>query len=103
MQKKRALKNEFRRHVKPKKQHEICRLASVVELAATSSDTTRLLDVGAGHGHLARLMAMERGFRVTAVDSSQLAADRASAFDKHVQEKSKVRWFHAHKGYIDSC
>jgi len=90
LQKKRALKNEFRRHVKPKKQHEICRLASVVELASASSRSTRLLDVGAGHGHLARLMAMERGFRVTAVDSSVLAADKATAFDQHVQKKSKV-------------
>ena len=58
----------FRKHVKPKKQHELVRMAAVSDVlsssaaaAADSSSCDRLIDIGSGVGHLARLLSYGRG------------------------------------------
>ena len=47
------LQHVFRRHVKPKKQHELRRLARLVELTRPRL----VVDLGSGRGHLSRLLA----------------------------------------------
>ena len=55
----------FRKHVKPKKQHELVRMAAVSDvLSAAAADCERLIDIGSGVGHLARLLSYGRGRRV---------------------------------------
>ena len=59
----------FCKHVKPKKQHELVRMAAVSDVlsssaaaaAANSSSCDRLIDIGSGVGHLARLLSYGRG------------------------------------------
>ncbi|XP_077514618.1 methyltransferase-like protein 25B [Amblyomma americanum] len=87
----RNLTHPFRKHVKLKKQHEITRLAMVVELLAQKCGCLHVLDVGSGQGHLARLLALDKRLRVATVDlvGSHLAS--AQHFDRqavlHVQKK----------------
>ncbi len=70
----RSLGHIFRKHLKPKKQHEVARMGQVVEVAAKMSSssggkrTNRVVDVGAGAGHLSRLLAHRKGFRVACID-----------------------------------
>uniref|UniRef100_A0A2R5L8G1 Putative rrna adenine n-6-methyltransferase n=1 Tax=Ornithodoros turicata TaxID=34597 RepID=A0A2R5L8G1_9ACAR len=87
------LSHAFRKHVKPKKQHEISRLGKIVHLLSCKSNSKHVLDVGAGHGHLARLLALGYGLKVSTVDvvgSHQSAANR---FDDqaalHVQKADR--------------
>ncbi|XP_043198856.1 protein RRNAD1-like [Amphibalanus amphitrite] len=47
------LQHVFRRHVKPKKQHELRRLARLVEL----TEPRLVVDLGSGRGHLSRYLA----------------------------------------------
>uniref|UniRef100_G3MM70 Methyltransferase domain-containing protein n=1 Tax=Amblyomma maculatum TaxID=34609 RepID=G3MM70_AMBMU len=88
----RNLSHAFRKHVKLKKQHEITRLAMVVELLAQKCGCQHVLDVGSGQGHLARLLALDKQLRVATVDlvGSHLAS--AQRFDHqavlHVQKKA---------------
>ena len=52
----------FRKHVKPKKQHELVRMAAVSDvLSGAADDCDCLIDIGAGVGHLARLLSYGRG------------------------------------------
>ncbi len=74
----RSLGHIFRKHLKPKKQHEVARMGQVVEVAARMASssssssggrgTNRVVDVGAGAGHLSRLLAHRKGFRVACID-----------------------------------
>ncbi len=50
----RSLRHVFRKHVKPKKQHEIARMSDVAETLARATSCTTMVDVGAGAGHLSR-------------------------------------------------
>ena len=50
----------FRKHVKPKKQHELVRMAAVSDVLS-SGCCECLIDIGSGVGHLARLLSYGRG------------------------------------------
>ena len=47
----------FRKHVKPKKQYELARLGKLIKDTMSYRNQDRLIDVGAGVGHLARYLA----------------------------------------------
>ena len=61
-----GLKHVFRKHVKPKKQYEMCRLARLLNSMARSQGVNRVLDIGAGVGHLSRYLAYNYHLQVTA-------------------------------------
>uniref|UniRef100_L7LYT7 Putative rrna adenine n-6-methyltransferase n=1 Tax=Rhipicephalus pulchellus TaxID=72859 RepID=L7LYT7_RHIPC len=90
----RNLTHAFRKHVKLKKQHEIIRLAMVVELLAKKCNCSHVLDVGSGQGHLARLLALDKKLRVATVDLVGSHLTSAQRFDNqaalHVQKKKSV-------------
>lgn len=61
-----GLEHVFRKHVKPKKQHEIARLSDVIRTVANSGNgdnVSNLVDVGSGLGHLSRLLSFGHGFK----------------------------------------
>uniref|UniRef100_A0A6M2CSK3 Putative rrna adenine n-6-methyltransferase ovary overexpressed n=1 Tax=Rhipicephalus microplus TaxID=6941 RepID=A0A6M2CSK3_RHIMP len=90
----RNLTHAFRKHVKLKKQHEIIRLAMVVELLAKKCNCSHVLDVGSGQGHLARLLALDKKLRVATVDLVGSHLTSAQRFDNqaalHVQKKKNI-------------
>ncbi|NWX63527.1 RRNAD protein, partial [Promerops cafer] len=98
----------LRRHVKPKKQHEIQRLGKVgappnalrppsaprppnsapspqlLQRLSQATGCERVVDIGAGQGHLSRLLAFGLGLSVTAVESDGRLVGLAERFDQEL-------------------
>ncbi|NXA13304.1 RRNAD protein, partial [Sapayoa aenigma] len=74
----------LRRHIKPKKQHEIQRLGKLLQRLSRATGCERVVDVGAGQGHLSRFLAFGLGLSVTAVESESRLADLAQRFDQEL-------------------
>ncbi|XP_068270610.1 methyltransferase-like protein 25B [Nyctibius grandis] len=74
----------LRRHIKPKKQHEIRRLGKLLQRLSQATGCDRVVDVGAGQGHLSRLLAFGLGFSVTAVEGDGRLAATAEHFDREL-------------------
>ncbi|XP_038017787.1 LOW QUALITY PROTEIN: protein RRNAD1 [Motacilla alba alba] len=90
----------LRRHVKPKKQHEIPRLGKLLRRLSRATGCERVVDVGAGQGHLSRFLAFGLGLRVTAVESDARLAGLAQRFDRELlRELGKARRAPAHGGH----
>ncbi|KAF7664044.1 hypothetical protein LDENG_00189950 [Lucifuga dentata] len=71
----------FRKHVKPKKQHEICMLGTLVKQLCDETDCKSVVDVGSGQGHLTRFLSFGLGLSVTAVEADHNLVAMASKFD----------------------
>ncbi|XP_035423381.2 methyltransferase-like protein 25B, partial [Cygnus atratus] len=82
----------LRRHVKPKKQHEIRRLGKVLQRLSQATGCDRVVDVGAGQGHLSRFLAFGLGLSVTAVEGDGRLVGLAERFDRELlRELAKKR------------
>uniref|UniRef100_A0A669CWS7 Methyltransferase like 25B n=1 Tax=Oreochromis niloticus TaxID=8128 RepID=A0A669CWS7_ORENI len=71
----------FRKHVKPKKQHEIRKLGTLVKQLCEQTDCNRVVDVGSGQGHLTRFLSFGLGLSVTAIEADPTLVTMASKFD----------------------
>ncbi|XP_074837096.1 methyltransferase-like protein 25B isoform X2 [Carettochelys insculpta] len=84
----------FRKHVKPKKQHEIWQLGKVVKKLSEITRCEQVVDIGSGQGHLSRFLAFGLGLSVTAVEGDRRLVDMATKFDQElvwVLEKEQAR------------
>ncbi|NXY65364.1 RRNAD protein, partial [Callaeas wilsoni] len=82
----------LRRHVKPKKQHEIQRLGQLLQRLSQATGCERVVDIGAGQGHLSRFLAFGLGLSVTAVESDGRLVGLAERFDQELlRELGKAR------------
>ncbi|KAK2909764.1 protein RRNAD1 [Channa argus] len=84
----------FRKHVKPKKQHEIRRLGMLVKQLCDQIVCQRVVDVGSGQGHLSRFLSFGFGLSVTAIEADRTLVAMASRFDGQlmwVLEKEKQK------------
>ncbi|KAM6112566.1 LOW QUALITY PROTEIN: methyltransferase-like protein 25B [Phoenicopterus ruber ruber] len=77
----------LRRHVKPKKQHEIRRLGKLLQRLGQATGCDHVVDVGAGQGHLSRFLAFGLGFSVTAVEGDGRLAGAAERFDRELLQE----------------
>uniref|UniRef100_A0A3Q1FLJ1 Methyltransferase like 25B n=1 Tax=Acanthochromis polyacanthus TaxID=80966 RepID=A0A3Q1FLJ1_9TELE len=71
----------FRKHVKPKKQHEIRKLGMLVKQLCDQTGCNRVVDVGSGQGHLTRFLSFGLGLSVTAIEADHTLVTMASRFD----------------------
>ncbi|XP_008292096.1 methyltransferase-like protein 25B [Stegastes partitus] len=71
----------FRKHVKPKKQHEIRKLGMLVKQLCDQTECSRVVDVGSGQGHLTRFLSFGLGLSVTAIEADHTLVTMASRFD----------------------
>ncbi|KAM3873512.1 methyltransferase-like protein 25B [Diretmus argenteus] len=71
----------FRKHVKPKKQHEIRMLGELVKQLCEQSGCRSVVDVGSGQGHLTRFLSFGFGLSVTGIEADHTLAAMASRFD----------------------
>ncbi|KAF4088173.1 hypothetical protein AMELA_G00079970 [Ameiurus melas] len=71
----------FRKHVKPKKQHEIRKLGMLVKQLCDQTQCSSVVDVGSGQGHLTRFLSFGLGLDVTAVEADSSLVSMASKFD----------------------
>ncbi|XP_042295892.1 protein RRNAD1 isoform X2 [Sceloporus undulatus] len=74
----------FRKHVKPKKQHEIWRLGQVVKRLSELTGCHHIVDVGSGQGHLSRFLAFGLHLPVIAVEGDARLVTQAAKFDQEV-------------------
>ncbi|XP_066193924.1 methyltransferase-like protein 25B [Sylvia atricapilla] len=82
----------LRRHVKPKKQHEIQRLGKLLKRLSQATGCERVVDIGAGQGHLSRFLAFGLGLSVTTVESDGRLVGLAERFDQELlRELGKTR------------
>ncbi|XP_058016104.1 methyltransferase-like protein 25B isoform X3 [Ahaetulla prasina] len=84
----------FRRHLRPKKQHEVRQLAQVLKRLSELTGCRRVVDVGAGQGHLARFLAFGLRLSVTAVEGDARLVAQAAKFDRALAlelEKERAR------------
>ncbi|KAJ7985561.1 hypothetical protein DPEC_G00353360 [Dallia pectoralis] len=86
----------FRKHVKPKKQHEIQRLGTLVKQLCDLTDCNSVVDVGSGQGHLTRFLSFGLGLSVTGIEADRTLVSMASKFDGQLlltlgKEKQKNR------------
>uniref|UniRef100_A0A8C8SNE9 Ribosomal RNA adenine dimethylase domain containing 1 n=1 Tax=Pelusios castaneus TaxID=367368 RepID=A0A8C8SNE9_9SAUR len=84
----------FRRHVKPKKQHEIWHLGKVVKKLSKITKCDQVVDIGSGQGHLSRFLAFGLGLSVTAIEGDRHLVDMATKFDQELVwalEKEQAR------------
>lgn len=75
------IKHIFRKHVNPKKQHEIRKLSKVISALIVDTKCSKVVDIGSGQGHLSRLLALGHGIDVTSIESDAKNVDRAKRFD----------------------
>ncbi|XP_045611979.2 methyltransferase-like protein 25B isoform X1 [Procambarus clarkii] len=88
------LKHVFRRHLKPKKQHEVARLALIAGQIARNTCNGVMIDVGSGQGHLSRLLAYGHDVRVVCLEAQDDFINGAKKFDNQLEmavEKMKRR------------
>ncbi|XP_060112696.1 methyltransferase-like protein 25B [Heteronotia binoei] len=79
----------FRKHVKPKKQHEIQQLAELVKKLSDLTGCRCVVDVGSGQGHLSRFLAFGLHLAVTAVEEDPHLVGRAIMFDQELLQALK--------------
>ncbi|XP_073495609.1 methyltransferase-like protein 25B [Phyllobates terribilis] len=72
----------FRKHVKPKKQHEIQRLGKLVKKLSDVTGYDHVVDVGSGQGHLSRVLSFGHGLYVTALEADHNLVSMAIKFDR---------------------
>ncbi|XP_060516155.1 methyltransferase-like protein 25B [Cylas formicarius] len=86
---------EFRKYlwknVKLKKRHEICSMSSSCNQNALKTDCFYIVDVGAGLGHLSRLLAYGFGFKVCTFEANSTLTDTAQKFDKQFEAMLKLK------------
>lgn len=71
----------FRKHVKPKKQHEIHRLGMLVKQLCDLTGSMKVVDVGSGQGHLTRFLSFGLDISVTGIEADPALIAMASKFD----------------------
>ncbi|XP_071583011.1 LOW QUALITY PROTEIN: methyltransferase-like protein 25B, partial [Heliangelus exortis] len=74
----------LRRHVKPKKQHEIRRLGKLLQRLSLLTGCDRVVDVGSGQGHLSRFLSFGLGLSVVGVEADPRLAAAARRFDQEL-------------------
>ncbi|KAJ7307110.1 hypothetical protein JRQ81_009091 [Phrynocephalus forsythii] len=79
----------FRKHVKPKKQHEILRLGQVVKRLSEIAGGCRVIDVGSGQGHLSRYLAFGLHLSVTSIEGDAQLVAQAAKFDQELVQALK--------------
>ncbi|XP_075419643.1 methyltransferase-like protein 25B isoform X2 [Tenrec ecaudatus] len=76
----------FRKHVRPKKQHEIRRLGELVKKLSDLTGCTQVVDVGSGQGHLSRFMSLGLGLSVKSIEGDQRLVERARRLDQELMQ-----------------
>uniref|UniRef100_A0A673JJI4 Ribosomal RNA adenine dimethylase domain containing 1 n=1 Tax=Sinocyclocheilus rhinocerous TaxID=307959 RepID=A0A673JJI4_9TELE len=74
----------FRKHVKPKKQHEIRQLGTLVKKLCDQANCKCVVDVGSGQGHLTRFLSFGLGLDVTGIEADPNLVSMATKFDRQL-------------------
>ncbi|XP_054006769.1 methyltransferase-like protein 25B isoform X1 [Hylaeus anthracinus] len=76
--------NLFSKHIKKKKRYEIQEIAQVCADCAYEANSKCIVDIGAGMGHLARILAFRYGLCVTCIEQDCTLLQQASKWDQEL-------------------
>nr|CAD7568129.1 unnamed protein product [Timema californicum] len=79
------LTNVFTKHVKPKKRHEIFKMAQIVARTARVQRCHQVVDVGSGLGHLARMLTYGFGLKVCCLEAQDTLSTQARRLDEELK------------------
>ncbi|XP_055916823.1 methyltransferase-like protein 25B [Eupeodes corollae] len=79
------LKNLFTKCVKPKKRHEIAKMAKVCNKSYIDNSVDFVVDFGAGLGHLARVLGYAYGVQVCCLEMQDSLNDQARIIDSQFE------------------
>ena len=86
------LHHVFRKHIKPKKEHEIVRMSqTALMMSIKAKDSITRVDIGAGQGHLSRLLAFAYNFNVVCMDAEDDFSKAALQFDSDLIKAKKAK------------
>jgi len=80
-----GLRHVFRKHVKPKKQYEMCRLSKLTNNISAHVGVENILDIGSGAGHLSRYLCYNYQLQVACVDGDDNLTSSAKKFDEQLE------------------
>lgn len=72
--------------MKPKKQHELARLAKLTRDVLAKAKVGKVIDVGSGMGHLSRYLCYAHNIQVACVDANNDFTAAAKKFDSQLEE-----------------
>ena len=75
-----SLEYVFKKHIKPKKKHELMRMADLALMLSEKTRSKNKVDVGGGLGHLSRFLAFN-GFNVSCLEAEGDFGKTAAKFD----------------------
>lgn len=78
------LNHIFRKHVKPKKQHEISQLGKLVKQLSHVTSCEHVVDIGSGQGHLSRFLSFGLDLSIIAVEADEHLVHMATKFDRQL-------------------
>lgn len=81
-----ALQNVFRKHVKPKKQHELEKMSSCCAMISRAMNCPTVVDVGAGVGHLSRYLSFGHGLELVCLEGEGGLGSSAAKLDAQLLE-----------------
>ena len=89
-----SLRHVFRKHVKPKKQYELCRLGKLASSVADNLGLDNVLDIGSGVGHLSRYLCYNYKLSVACVDGDNSLTVSARKLDEELEKtvEKMSRW-----------
>ncbi|XP_067933430.1 methyltransferase-like protein 25B isoform X2 [Watersipora subatra] len=88
-----SLEKYFRVCVKAKKRHEVDILAEVLSSLCKENGCEHVVDIGAGLGHLSRLLTFNKHLKVTTIEASDSHSPKAQRLDRRTEtlmSKQKV-------------
>nr|XP_034172675.1 protein RRNAD1-like [Osmia lignaria] len=77
-------RNLFSKHIKKKKRYEIQEIAEVCADCAYEANCKCIVDIGAGMGHLARILAFRYGLYVTCIEQDCILLQQARKWDEEL-------------------
>uniref|UniRef100_A0A8R1EF23 Methyltranfer_dom domain-containing protein n=1 Tax=Caenorhabditis japonica TaxID=281687 RepID=A0A8R1EF23_CAEJA len=89
----------IRKRIKAKKQHEIDRIVELISqiqmfFREKSEPIDSLVDIGAGVGHLSRMISLKNGLNVMAVEGNQQFTLAANSLDEQLVQKTAAKMRH---------
>uniref|UniRef100_A0A0C9QI88 Rrnad1_0 protein n=2 Tax=Fopius arisanus TaxID=64838 RepID=A0A0C9QI88_9HYME len=82
--------NLFKKHVKQKKRYEIEKFSEIVARCSELSNSSCIVDTGAGIGHLARELAYKYQLAVICIEQDKSLSELARKYDEQFMKKFKT-------------
>lgn len=90
----------FIKHVKTKKRYEIEKIAKILNECTSKTNCTCVVDIGAGVGHLSRVLAFKYGLNVICIEQDSTLTNQAKKYDNELSA-SMEKYKFAYSGKID--